>query len=115
MVRSHVTLAAGLRLPRQRDGSGVAGLALDTRADAAIGVGSANAVAGKASEIQHAFAFLLLQGIWWTTHGAWVVFFGERDLLNGKRRRAEHGRKRRRGVSASDELIVLGCVTLTAV
>ena len=115
MVRPHMTLAAGLRLPRERDGSGVAGMALDTRADAAIGVGSANVVAGKASQIQHAFAFSLCQGIWWTTHGARVVFFGERDLLNGKRRRAEHGRIRRRSVSASDELIVFRCVTLPAV
>ena len=97
MVRSHVTLAAGFRLPRQRDGSGVTGMALHTRTNAAIEVGFANVVAGKASEVQHAFAFSLCQGICWTTNGARVVFFGERDLLNGKRRRAEHSCKRRRG------------------
>ena len=51
-------------------------MAMDTRADAAIGVGLANVVAGKASEIQHAFALSLRQGIWGTTHCARVVFFG---------------------------------------
>ena len=71
-------------------------MAMNTRADAAIGVGFANAVAGKASEIQRAFTFSLRQDIWGSTHGPRVVFFGERDLLNGKRRRAEHGSKRRR-------------------